>query len=39
MTGGTVRDRWGRLDRGWKATLVGLLLAGAVELVVRAGLL
>lgn len=38
MTGGTVRDRWGALDSGWKATLIGLLLAGAVELTVRAGL-
>lgn len=38
MTGGTVRDHWRALDRGWKATLFGLFLAGAVELVVRVGL-
>lgn len=38
MTGGTVRDRWVALDRGWKATLLGLLLAGVVELAVSLGL-
>lgn len=38
MTGGTVHDRWRSLDRGWKATFLGLLLAGAVELAVRVGL-
>lgn len=38
MTGGTVPDRWRALDRGWKATLLGLFLAGIVEVVVRAGL-
>lgn len=38
MTGGTVRERWVGLDRGWQATLLGLALAGVVELSVRAGL-
>lgn len=39
MSGGTVRTRWGALDRGWKATLLGLVLAALVELTVRAGLI
>lgn len=38
MTGGRVRERWGALENGWKATLLGLVLASAVELAVRAGL-
>ena len=39
MRGGAVRDRWVTLDRGWKATLLGLALAAGAELAVGAGLI
>lgn len=38
MTVGTVWGRLEALNRGWKATLIGLAFASVVELSVRAGL-
>jgi len=39
VTWWTVLDRWCALDRGWRATALGVALAAGVELAVRAGLL
>jgi hypothetical protein len=39
VSGGIVREWWLGLDRGWKATVLGLVLAAVVELAVHGGLL